>query len=206
MYASSRRLLPAALLLLASLPAAAQGWAGPASERPEAQRAHLWRVAAWGAANAALGTALLATSSRSLQPARHGFGLQSAAWGAVNVGIAAVGLHGGLGEPSRSLAGAIRAENGYADVLLLNVGLNVGYAGVGAALVVVGHRAGIASAQTRGALRGHGWALVLQGAGLFVLDGVAWLGSRARLGALVDLVADASLALAPGVVMLTISL
>jgi hypothetical protein len=194
------------VLLLAAMGAASEravaqldgsAWQADARALPEAQRAHLWRVGAWGAANVVLGASLLAASCRGDQPARHGFGVQSAAWGAINVGIAAVGLSGGLGDPAASLADAIRAENGYADVLLLNLGLNVGYAGVGAALVAVGHRAGIESPSTRGALRGHGWALVLQGAGLLVLDGIAWLDGRVRLGRLLDGVE--AVALAPGV-------
>ena len=199
MYAAPRRLLhPAAVLSLAlwALPAWAQGDAA-STGLAEAQRDHLWRVAAWGAANVALGTALLTTSAKAERPALHGFGLQSAAWGAINVGIAAVGLSTGGDASSLSLAEAIRAENGYADVLLVNLGLNVGYAGVGAALVAVSHRAGIESAQTRGALRGHGWALVLQGAGLFVLDGVAWLGSRARLDGLLDFLGTSALTVGP---------
>ena len=193
MYASPRRLLhAAAVLLLAALAPTVEAQHDASTSLHQAQRAHLWRVAAWGAANVALGTALLATSDKAARPVRHGFGLQSAAWGAINVGIAAVGLSTGGDASPLTLAGAIRAENGYADVLLVNLGLNVGYAGVGGALVAVSHRAGIDSAQTRGALRGHGWALVAQGAGLFVLDGVAWLGSRARLDGLLDLVGRAS--------------
>ena len=209
-YALARGLLPAVIAAACVLapPVAAQKeerpagtWEAGAEANPEAlqtaQRAHLWRVAAWGMANVALGVSLLAVGDRREHPARHGFGVQSAAWGAVNIGIATVALSTGFGDPTSSLAAAIRAENAYADVLLLNLGLNVGYAGVGAALVAVGHRAGIPSAQTRGALRGHGWALVLQGAGLFALDGIAWLGSRTRLRYLVDGVEAVTLAFAP---------
>ncbi len=54
---------------------------------------------------------------------------------------------------------------------------------VGATLVAVAGR-GVSNAD---AWRGHGAALVGQGLGLLVLDGVAYWGTRGRLGALVDL-------------------
>ena len=85
------------------------------------------------------------------------------------------------------------AENGYADVLLVNLGLNVGYAAVGATLWAASGR-GVANPE---AWRGHGQALILQGAGLLVLDGIAYVGTRARLGALVDVVGSASVAVSP---------
>lgn len=145
------------------------------------QRAHLWRVGAWGLANVAGGTALWLGSDRPSGP--RAFGLQSAAWGAINTGIAVVGLASGPGEVTSDWAAALGAENGYADVLLVNLGLNVGYMAVGATLVAVAGR-GVSNPD---AWRGHGAALVFQGLGLLVLDGVAYWGTRDRLGALVDL-------------------
>ena len=152
------------------------------------QEAHLWRVGAWGLANAVGGAALALASDRSAEPGRWAFGVQSGAWGVVNVGIAAVGLANGPGDVTADWAAAFAAENGYADVLLVNLGLNVGYAAVGGTLLAVAGR----GVSTPAAWRGHGAALVLQGAGLFVLDGVAYLGTRARLGALADLASRAT--------------
>ncbi len=60
----------------------------------------------------------------------------------------------------------------------------MGYAAVGTTMFIAG-RKGVPNADL---WKGHGAALILQGAGLFVLDGVAYLASRQRLGALVDLV------------------
>ena len=147
------------------------------------QRAHLWRVGAWGAANAAAGTALVLLSDSNARPGRRAFGMQSAAWGAINVGIAAIGLATGADAPDRAWADALAAENRYADILLVNLGLNVGYMAVGTTLLAVSGR-GVSRPE---AWRGHGSALVVQGLGLLVLDGVAVLGTRARLDALVDL-------------------
>ncbi len=153
------------------------------------QQAHLRRVGAWGLANAVGGAVLVLVSDRATEPGRWAFGVQSGAWGAVNVGIAAVGLAGGAGDVVGDWAVALAAENGYADVLLVNLGLNVGYMAVGGTLLAVAGR----GVPTPGAWRGHGAALVLQGAGLLVLDGVAYLASRGRLDALVDLAGRASL-------------
>ena len=165
------------------------------------QDAHLRRVGAWGLANAVGGAVLVLASSRSERPGHWAFGVQSAAWGVVNVGIAAVGLAGG-GEATADWAAAITAENGYADVLLVNLGLNVGYAAVGGTLLAVAGR----GVPTPAAWRGHGAALVVQGLGLLVLDGVAYLGTRARLGALVDLAAGTSLAVTEAGVSLVVGL
>ena len=153
------------------------------------QQAHLWRVGAWGLANAVGGAALVLASDRDGRPGRWAFGLQSGAWGAVNVGIAVVGLAGGPGDVAADWAAALGAENGYADVLLVNLGLNAGYMAVGGTLLAVAGR----GVPTPDAWRGHGAALVLQGAGLMVLDGIAYLGTRDRLGALVDLAGRAQL-------------
>ena len=153
------------------------------------QRAHLLRVGAWGLANALGGTALVLASDRDAQPGRWAFGLQSGAWGAVNIGIAAVGLATGPGEVTSDWATALAAENGYADVLLVNLGLNVGYAAVGGTLLAVAGR-GVPNPD---AWRGHGAALILQGAGLLVLDGVAYLASRGRFEALTEVAAQATL-------------
>ena len=196
--------LAAAALLLA-LPALAQ----PASpdvvalsvDLSEAQRAHLWRVGAWGLANAVGGAALWLSADAEGAPGWRAFGLQSAAWGAINTGIAVVGLAGGAAEPTADWAAALAAENTYADILLVNLGLNVGYAAVGTTLWAVSGR----GVSNPAAWRGHGIALIVQGAGLFVLDTVAYLGTRTRLGDLVDLGA-ASLTAGPGGVTLVVGL
>ena len=190
------RLFALALLALAAEAAVAQS--GGAVEalsqdlRAE-QGAHLWRVGAWGLANALGGGALYLFADSEADPWRRAFGMQAGAWGVINTGIAVVGLVSGPGEVTAEWAEAVGAENGYADVLLVNLGLNVGYAAVGATLWAASGR-GVANSE---AWRGHGQALILQGAGLLVLDGIAYVGTRARLGALVDIVGSASVAVSP---------
>ncbi len=143
------------------------------TDRVRAERNHLWRVAAWGSANIVGGLAL----QQAADPTdTRAFGFQSAVWGAVNVGIAAVGLINSRDRPT-TWRNAIDAERRYHDILLANLGLNVGYASVGTAMIV----ASAYDVDRAAAWRGHGSALILQGAGLLVLDAIAWLGSRGRI-------------------------
>ena len=148
-----------------------------AAERQASQRRHLWRVGAWGSLNLLGGAGLALASDHQTQPARWGFGLQASLWGAVNLGIATFGLLGSPAPPTSVYAEAVSSERGYHDVLLLNMGLNVAYAAVGTAMLVAGYR------DVRGAAgwRGHGLALIVQGAGLLALDGIALAASRTRL-------------------------
>ena len=192
-----------ALFLLPEV-AWAQTFTDPVTDLSEAlhadQRAHLWRLAAWGSTNVLSGLALVATQTRQERPGWHGFGWQSAAWGSINIGIAAIGLLNGQGELSSTFAQAIAAENTYADILLVNLGLNVGYSAIGTTMVVLSHY-GVRHAQ---AIRGHGSALIVQGAGLFILDTIAWLGTRARFDALLDLTSNVALHVAPQGAALTL--
>ena len=191
------------MLALAASAAAQPSEVGALSAALRAdQQAHLWRVGAWGVANAVGGAALVLASDRETQPGRWAFGLQSGAWGVVNVGIAAFGLAGGPGEVTADWAAALGAENGYADVLLVNLGLNAGYVAVGGTLLAVAGR----GVSTPDAWRGHGAALVLQGAGLMVLDGVAFLGTRGRLDALVEIASRAEITTTATGVRLTVGL
>lgn len=158
------------------------------AELNAARRAHLWRVAAWGGVNVAGGLALVLASDRNRQSARWAFGAMSAGWGAVNVGIAAVGLATAPAEALTSYDAALSAERTFHDVLLLNLGLNVAYAGVGATMLAAGYR----DVGNAADWRGYGTSLILQGAGLLVLDGIAFFASRARLGDLVGMAGDLS--------------
>ena len=124
-----------------------------------AERTHLLRLALWGATSLLIGTALLA----ALRVRRHGsallehFGVQTAAWGAVELGIAL------LRHPSlayRDLAGATRLDR----MLWLNVGLDIGFVLVGITLAALGWRA-----VHRLGLVGAGIGVVVQGTALMLL-------------------------------------
>ncbi len=166
-----------------------------------AETHHLWRVAVWGGLNALGGMALAASGGRTTHPTRWGFGAQSAAWGVVNVGIATAGLMASSAPPTEANA-LLAAERSLHDILLFNLGLNVAYSGVGAAMVVASYR-GVDAAR---AWRGHGSALIMQGAGLLVLDGIAFFASRTRLAELLRVTGDLSARALPSGIVLTLSI
>jgi hypothetical protein len=128
------------------------------------ERAHLLRLFAWGGASVLAGTLLLAlvAARRAAGPAplvRH-IGVQTAAWGVVNLTIARWAWRG---LALRDHAGA----RGLERVLWLNLGLDAGYVGVGVTLALTGWAVG-----RRLGLVGAGAAVVVQGAALLLLD---WL-------------------------------
>ncbi|MEI4279689.1 DUF6992 family protein [Klenkia terrae] len=102
----------------------------------------------WAAASVAVGAVL------SVRESTRGFGRQTAAWGAVDGAIAAVGTRNrrrrGPTDPAR-----------LRKVLLVNAGLDVGYLALGAALLRTDR------------WRGDGAAVVVQGAFLLALDSAA---------------------------------
>jgi hypothetical protein len=157
-----------------------------------AERDHLWRVAAWGGANALGGLALVWASSRPGTSTRWHFGAMSAGWGVVNVGIAAGGLLA-AGAPPTEPGAVLAAERQFHDILLLNLGLNVGYSAVGATMLGASYY-GIDNV---GRWRGFGASLILQGVGLLVLDGIAFLASRGRLSSLLEAGVELSVQTAP---------
>jgi hypothetical protein len=125
-----------------------------------AERSHLLRLVLWGAASVLAGTALFALlRARGLRSSLlQLFALVTAAWGAVDMGLALWGMQS---LAVRDLAAATRLDR----FLWLNVGLDVGYAMVGLTLLVVGWRL------TRQAgLIGAGIGVIVQAMALVILD------------------------------------
>jgi len=202
--------LVVAISLLAGTPPAPAQPASPANgadvqpavqDLQEAERDHLWRVGVWGGVNALGGLALVLGTSRARRSARWHFGGMTAGWGAVNVGIATVGLWASS-PPAPNPAAVLAAERQFHDILLFNLGLNVAYSAVGGTMLAAGYR-DVAAA---GRWRGFGTSLILQGAGLLVLDGIAFFASRARLADLLDPTSALSLQPLPTGLALTVSL
>ena len=195
-------------LLLGAPPAAGQplappaGVAGLAAARVDAESAHLRRVGVWGGTALLGGAALFLLSGDA--DGQRAFGLQTAAWGVVNVAIAGVALARGPDAAAVDLATALADESRLREILWLNQGLNAGYVAVGATLFAVGARADVARPDV---WRGHGAAVMIQGAGLLVLDGLALASSSGRRDGLLGLVGDAvTLAPTAGGVALTVAL
>jgi len=126
----------------------------------ELERGHLQRLLMWGAISIVTGTAMFAwlTWRRTAAPMLRHFAIQTAAWGAINTVIA---LRSMRTLTMRDFAGTQELLN----ILWLNTGLDVGYAAVGATLVIAGWRWG----PRLGAI-GAGVGVIVQGLALAVLD------------------------------------
>lgn len=124
------------------------------------ERAHLLRLVLWGSASLVLGATLLAflKARRQRSPLLQQFAIQTAAWGAIELGLAANGLRT---LALRDLAGATRLDR----FLWLNIGLDAGYVLVGITLLIAGWRIG-----RRPGLVGAGLGVVVQGTALAILD------------------------------------
>ena len=127
----------------------------------------LGALAGWAGASTVVGGVLAVVGRRTRRPAMAGFGLQSVVWGAVDAAIAAPGL-------VRRRRGEVTDPARLRRLLLVNAAADVGYVAVGALLLA---RPEAASARLRtstpAALRGHGAAVVVQGAYLLVADALA---------------------------------
>ena len=124
------------------------------------ERAHLIRLVVWGGASLLVGSMLLGLMRvRGYRSSLlDHFGIQTAAWGSIDLALAAIGLHG---LELRDLTGATRLDR----FLWLNIGLDVGYVLVGITLLVLGWRLA-----RRMGLVGAGMAVIVQGSALALLD------------------------------------
>lgn len=125
-----------------------------------AERAHLLRLAVWAAGSILVGTAIIAALRLKgrASPLMLHFGVQSAAWGVVDL-LIAWAANGSLA--LRNLGSARQLER----VLWFNAGLDGGYLAVGLCLAICGWVMG-----RRLGLVGAGVGVVVQGAALLVLD------------------------------------
>jgi uncharacterized protein DUF6992 len=125
-----------------------------------AERAHLLRLMVWGGASVMIGSALVASLrvSRQWSPLLDHFGMQTAAWGAVELIL--TGLRFRF-IAMRDLASATRFDR----LLWLDLGLDIGFLLMGFALVLLGWRA-----MRRLSLVGAGIGVIVQGAALLLFD------------------------------------
>lgn len=122
---------------------------------PAVSRRLARRLAVWGGASTVLGGALAVVGPT---PRARAFGQQNAAWGAIDLAIAAVASRQSTPPTTPKLR----------RLLWVNTGLDVGYVAGGAwfAAMTPDLRGRISPEQARG----HRAAVIVQGAALFVLD------------------------------------
>jgi hypothetical protein len=128
-----------------------------------AERAPWVRLFLWATASVVVGTAVWAIAAQRTDRSallQH-FALQTAAWGLVDLGI---GVQGWRSLAYRDVAAYTTLDR----FLWLNIGLDIGYVGVGMALLACGWNLG-----RRLGLVGAGLGVMVQGAALAALDG--WL-------------------------------
>ncbi len=127
-------------------------------DRGPAVAASLTRtLAVLGASSVVVGGLVSVASSR---PGPRAFGQQTAAWGAINLGIAGFGVWRSRTHPAEAA--------GLRRTLLVNAGLDVVYVAAGAH--VAHHRTTFGGRVSPEAARGHGLAVVGQGLALMALD------------------------------------
>ncbi len=124
------------------------------------ERGHLLRLGIWGGASVLLGTLLLTWMAvrRTEAPLLRHFAIQTAAWGAVDLGIV---LWAARRLAPRDFAGAQQLLN----VLWFNTGLDAGYIAIGVTLAITAWRWG-----ARAGGIGAGVGVVVQGLALGLLD------------------------------------
>jgi hypothetical protein len=131
--------------------------AAPGDPGPEVAASLTRTLAVLGASSIVVGGAIALVSS---SPGPRAFGQQSAAWGAINLGIAGFGAWRSRTRPAE--AASLRRT------LLVNAGLDVVYVAAGAHVAF--HRSTFGGRISPEAARGHGLAVVGQGLALMALD------------------------------------
>jgi hypothetical protein len=154
-----------------------------AEKRLHEQQRGMWILGAWAGLSIVAGTAL--AIQKSNEPLRYQ-AFQHVGWGTVNAAIAGFALYGISSQLAAAgdatLLSELIEENKFSKILLVNVGLDVGYMAVGSVLMY-GSRNGLKSSDK---FFGSGAGVLIQGAFLFIYDILQIFWSSERL-ALVEL-------------------
>lgn len=125
-----------------------------------AEQQHLLRLLVWASLSVVAATSIAATlaARRLRSPLLQHFALQTVAWGLAIGAIAGIGLRQAQ---LRDVAGAARLER----LVWMNVGLDVGYVGIGSALALAAW-----ALARRMSVVGAGVGIVVQGLALLVIE------------------------------------
>lgn len=126
----------------------------------QAEQLHLLKLLTWAGLSIVVGSGLIALlrARRLESPLLTHFGIQSVAWGVVDLALA---LWARRSLALRDLEAAVALDR----FVWLNIGLDAGYVAVGATLALVGWRL-----DRRLGLVGAGLGVIVQGLALIVLD------------------------------------
>jgi len=106
----------------------------------------------WSGVSIAVGTGMIMQSSKIVRD----FGIQNTAWGAIDASIAIYANYFAKKKDPQN------EQRSFRRILLVNTLLDVLYIGAGATLAASG----------KDKLKGHGYGVIIQGAFLFLLDGI----------------------------------
>lgn len=124
----------------------------------------LW---AWGLGSVAAGVPALLSRDQRIRQA----GVQAIVWGAIDAALAWFGRRGARDKIRQGVDDGSQQARRFRTILLINVGLDVGYVGGGWALLCGGHG--------RDQRVGMGFGIIIQGLFLLVYDSVlAWMVGR----------------------------
>ena len=111
----------------------------------------------WSGASVLAGSVMLFHES----DITRNFGIQNIAWGAIDGGIAFFAKRS-LARKRNSSISLQKEQQSFRKILLVNTLLDIVYIGVGGALAASG----------KDKLKGHGYGIIVQGAFLFLFDGI----------------------------------
>lgn len=167
-------------------------------EKNKTTRTGMTVLTVWGVGN--LGWGLIAAGQTT--GSNKYFHQMNAMWGGINTALGVLGYIGAKQNKNSSLAGTVRSQYATEKTYILNAGLDLAYIGGG---LYLQERAKTTNKKPE-RLKGYGESIILQGAGLFLLDATMFAIHNIHGRKLNGLLEKATLAVAPGQVGLFVKL
>ena len=167
-------------------------------EKNKTAKAGMSVLTVWGAGN--LGWGLIAAGQTT--GSNKYFYQMNAMWGGINTALGVLGYLGARQSKKLSLAETIRSQYATEKTYILNAGLDLAYIGGG---LYLRERAKTEHKKPE-RLKGYGESIILQGAGLFLLDATMFTVHNIHGRKLQGLLDKATLAIAPGQIGLFVKL
>lgn len=159
-------------------------------EKNKTTRAGMTVLTVWGMGN--LGWGLIASGQTT--GSNKYFHQMNAMWGGINTALGVLGYLGARQSKKLSLSATVRSQYATEKTYILNAGLDLAYIGGG---LYLKERAKTTNKKPD-RLKGYGESIILQGAGLFLLDATMFAIHNIHGKKLNGLLDKATLAVAPG--------